>query len=103
MRRRYSNDFFQMLGIAPVQFTTEATIEGGKITSFVTTIVPSEQGRVGAAAKAYQAAHAAPAPAGMPQTGAGTPVDTILLGLLAIALCLMVAGFVVVRRTRSRA
>jgi len=38
-----SNDFFQRLGVAPVQFSTQATVEGGKIKSIVTTIAPSEQ------------------------------------------------------------
>ena len=56
-----TNDFFVMIGVAPVQFSTEATVEGGKVTSFATTITPSEGARVGAAAQAYQAAHAAPA------------------------------------------
>jgi hypothetical protein len=97
-----SNDFFQMIGVAPVQFTTEAVVEGGQIKSFATVIAPSEQGRVGAAAKAFQAAHAAPAPTGMPQTGAGEPLSTILPGLLMMALCLVTAGLVV-RRSRSRA
>jgi hypothetical protein len=98
-----SNDFFVMIGVAPVQFSTEAIVEDGKITSFVTTITPSEGGRVGAAAKAYQAAHAAPAPTGMPQTGEGAPSDTSLLGLLAVALALLTTGFALVRRARVRA
>lgn len=97
-----TNDFFLMIGVAPVQFTTEATIDNGKITSFVSNIVPSEGGRVAAAAKAFQAAHAAPAPTGMPQTGTGAPVSTILLGLLMMALFLVTAGLVL-RRSRSRA
>ena len=97
-----TNDFFQMIGVAPVQFSTEAVVEGGKIRSFVTTIAPSEQGRVGAAAKAFQAAHAAPAPTGMPQTGANDPLSTFLPGFLLMALCLVTAGFVL-RRSRSRA
>ncbi len=91
-----SNDFFQKLGVAPVQFTTQAIVEGGKITSFVTTIAPSEQGRVAAAAKALQAPNPAPAPAGMPRTGHGELTDTIQLALL-VALFATLVGFVIRR------
>jgi hypothetical protein len=92
-----SNDFFQKLGVAPVQFTTQAVVEGGKIKSFVTTIAPSEQGRVAAAAKALQAANPAPAPAGMPRTGDSELANTIPLALL-MALFVTLIG-VVIRRS----
>jgi ketosteroid isomerase-like protein len=97
-----TNSVFQQWGVAPVQFTSEAIIEGGKIKSFTNTIVPSELARVGAGAKAFQAAHAAPAPTGMPQTGAGESTSLFLPGLLMMALCLVTAGLVV-RRSRARA
>lgn len=96
-----SNDFFQKLGVAPVQFTTQAIIESGKIKSFVTIIAPSEQGRVAAAAKALQAANPVQAPAGMPKTGGSELTNTILLGLL-IALWLTLAG-VAIRRSNAPA
>ncbi len=47
-----TNDFFQRLGVAPVQFQTEAVIENGKITTYSTTIAPAEGRRVAAAAAA---------------------------------------------------
>ena len=97
-----TNSAFQQWGVAPVQFSSEAIVEGGKIKSFTNTIVPSELARVAAGAKAFQAAHAAPAPTGMPQTGSGAPMSTVLPGLLMMALCLVTAGLVV-RRSRSRA
>jgi hypothetical protein len=96
-----SNDFFQRLGVAPVQFTTEVIVEGGKIKSFVTTIAPSEQGRVATAAKALQAASPAPAPAGMPRTGGNELTNTIPFALL-IAVFLTMAG-VAIRRSQAHA
>jgi hypothetical protein len=96
-----TNSAFQQWGVAPVQFNSEAIVVGGKIKSFTNTIVPSEQARVAAGARAFQTAHGSPAPTGMPQTGA-EPVNTTLGVLLVLALSLVMAGLVV-RRPRSRA
>ncbi len=94
-----TNDMFLLWGVAPVQFNTEAEVENGKIVAYHTSIVPSEGARVGAAAAAYQAAHAAP-PVGMPATG-GNTLPLILTGLLGSALLCLLAG-VFARRTRAR-
>ncbi len=69
-----TNNIFDLWGVGPVQFSTEAVVEGGKIKSYASLISPAEQGRAAAAAKAYAAVHPAqsapPAQtAGMPRTG----------------------------------
>jgi hypothetical protein len=96
-----SNDFFEMIGVAPVQFTSEAVIVDGKIKSFTNTIAPSEGPRVGAAAQAFQAAHAAGPPAGMPKTG-GNDVGLLTVEVVLVALLCIIGGFVL-NRARLRA
>jgi LPXTG-motif cell wall-anchored protein len=99
-----SNDFFQMIGVSPVQFSTQVVVEDGKIKSYTSSIVPSEGPRVGAASQAYQAAHGAQAPqapAGMPRTGDGDSNSMMLMGL-AVGMLFM-AGGMLVRRVRSQA
>ncbi len=94
-----TNDVFRRWGVAPVQFNTEAVVENGKIVSYNTSIVPSEGARVGAAATAYQAAHAAPSP-GMPATG-GSTLPLLLASVLGSALLCLLGG-IFARRARSR-
>lgn len=94
-----SNDVFARLGVTPVQFTTEAVVEGGKITSYTTSIVPSEGARVAAAVAAAQPP--AQPPPGMPSTG-GNDSTLLLAGLLGIGLLCVGAG-AVTRRVRSQA
>src|SRR5688572_17238196 len=68
-RSKVTNRFFLEWGVAPVQFTSEAVIQNGKLTSFTNTMDPSERERVAAAAAAYEQARAGQQPAGMPRTG----------------------------------
>jgi hypothetical protein len=92
---KVTNSFFQEWGVAPVAFTTEAVIEGGKIKSFTNTMDASEQARVSAAAQAHQPHPSAQAPAGMPRTGGETVGELarwIVSGLALAALCLIIAG-----------
>ncbi len=116
-----TNNFFTLWGVAPVEHSTEIIVEGGKIKSYTSTMSPSEQGRVVAAAKAYQQAHAAPGaspaqpapaaqpapvaqpaqvPVGMPRTGDSTPsmllVEMLIAGLLVLGLGILT------RRTPSK-
>ncbi len=102
---KVSNNFFQMLGVVPVEAITEAVVEGGKIKSYTSTLTPVEQARVATAARAYQAAHStqtAQQPIGMPRTGAGAVASWVLAGLLLVTgVCLVLAG-AAVRRSRPR-
>lgn len=75
-----TNDF-RRLGVGPVEHTNEAVVEGGKIKSFTSTMIPSERERVAAAARAAQP------PAGMPRTGGEQSwgLTALLLILAAVA------------------
>ncbi len=60
-----TNDVFQRLGVAPVEFQIVAVVADGKMTSYTATILPAEGRRVAAAAAAAQGAQS---------SGAGQPV-----------------------------
>jgi hypothetical protein len=98
-----TNSDFAAWNVGAVQHQLDFVVQDGKIKSFITTMAPSERPRVMAAAQAFAAAHGGPAPTGMPQTGAGDPVELLLPSLLLAALGLVSAGFtvrrVVVRRS----
>jgi hypothetical protein len=100
-----SNDVFARLGVAPVQFFTEVVVEGGKIRSFTTIILPAEQSRVAAAAAKAQQANAGPgtsAPAvGMPRTGQ-TGLDYTTLGLALLGMLCLLLG-TIATKARSKA
>lgn len=92
-----TNNYLVMLGVAPVEHTTEAEVEGGKIKSYTSTMAPSERGRVAAAAAAYQQAHQpAQPPAGMPRTGGEQSVPLLLLIVISMLTALVGLGL---RRT----
>ncbi|MEO8288467.1 MAG: hypothetical protein ABI670_18735 [Chloroflexota bacterium] len=95
-----TNDNFTLWGVAPVEHSTVVVAEAGKIKSYTSTMALSERARVGAAAAAYQQAHSAPQPAGMPRTG-GLDMTLILGALLALGLLSMTAG-IAVRKAQSR-
>jgi hypothetical protein len=100
-----SNDVFQRLGVAPVRFSTEVVVEGGKIRSYASIILPDEQGRVAAAAAKAQQTGAAPGTsagtAGMPRTGlAGLDHNVLGLAILGI-LCLLLGAITVRARSKT--
>jgi hypothetical protein len=99
-----------MIGVGPVEHTTEVVAEGGKIKSYTSTMLAAEQQRVGAAAKAFQASASLPNTGAGPQPsqsssflfGIGLDLTTLLVGLMAIGL-LSLGGLFLVRRTNSQA
>src|SRR5688500_15075861 len=79
-----TNDF-KRLGVGRVEHTNEVVVEGGKIKSFTSTMIPSERERIAAAVAARQAQAGQP-PAGMPRTGDEQPMPYFLIimsGMLA--------------------
>jgi len=96
-----TNNDFANWGVGAVQHQLEFVVQDGKIKSFNSIMAPSERPRVMAAAQAYQAAHRAQAPAGMPKTGAGDQSGATQLGLLLAALFLMTAGIAVRKLQKS--
>ena len=106
---KLTNNFFKMIGVAPVEFTTVVVAEGGKIKSYTNTMLASEQSRVGAATKAYQAANPVQQP-GLPnsctgqqasQSGLSFDLTMILSGLLVVGLLSIAALFFVRRPTHQ--
>lgn len=106
---KVTNNFFQMIGVGPVEHTTEVVVEGGKIKSYTSTMLAAEQPRVAAAAKTFQSANPGQQPAGVPNSGLGqqaaqpaTSSNLISLsGLLVAGLLSLIALFFVRRRTRQ--
>jgi hypothetical protein len=96
-----TNNDFANWGVGAVEHQLQFTVQDGKIKSFNSIMAPSERQRVMAAAQAYQAAHPAQAPAGMPKTGAGDQSEGLQLGLLLAALCLVTTGIVVRKFQKS--
>ena len=79
---------FEKYGVVAVQHQYDFVVQNGKIKSFTSTMAPFERPRVQAAAQAYAAAHPAPAPVGMPATGAPLEVLPLIvaLGMLVLTL-----------------
>jgi hypothetical protein len=96
-----TNNDFANWGVGAVQHQLEFVVQDGKIKSFTSIMAPSERPRVMAAAQAYQSAHPAQAPAGMPRTGADDQSGAVQLGLLVAALFLMTAGITVRKLQKS--
>lgn len=95
----YVNDF-RMWGLGPVRHTFEGVVEGGKVKSLISSIVPEERQRVADAARAFaQSQGQAQAPAGMPRTGAGQ--DALFQVLALVAALAAVAGLTVRRARRA--
>lgn len=105
---KVTNNFFHMIGVGPVEHTTEVVVGNGKIKSYTSTMIVAEQQRVAAATKTFQTQHITQPAVSLPNTGtgqstlSGTGVNMtiVLAGLLAVGLCSFVALFFVLRRTR---
>lgn len=98
-----TNDFFLLWEVAPVEHSTVVVAENGKIKTYTSTMSPSEQARVGAAAKAYQAAQATQqgqANLGMPNTGESDL--TVIVAVLLLAAGLLLTLGLTIRRANSR-
>jgi ketosteroid isomerase-like protein len=79
----HANNGFRRLGISPLEYRGEATVQGGKIASLTMTFTPAAVAKLQAAQAAAQPARA---PAQLPRTGFGgaglAPLGLALGGLL---------------------
>jgi hypothetical protein len=90
------NDDFRQWGIAAVEHTYDAVVQGGKIKSITITMAVAERARVRAAAEAYMAAQGGQPPAGMPRTGGEQSLPFLLLTAISMLAALVGLGL---RRT----
>jgi hypothetical protein len=83
-----ANDF-RNWNVGAVQHQYDFVVQDGKVKAWTGTMAEFERPRVQAAAQAYAAAHPAPAPVGMPATGA--PLAQLPL-LIALGLLILTLG-----------